>query len=144
MRLLGAFFVFLSIAFFGVLSAQKLSIRLKKLISCRKYIQFVGEEMRHSRKELPEIFNKTEGDVFVKNGEWCGTGGLNAEDLGVISSFLKGLGTTDIEGQITHTKHHLLRIDELINDAKEEKNRLARMYVSLGFLGGAFVAILLL
>ena len=144
MRLLGAFFVFLSISLFGVLSSQKLSLRLKKLISCRKYIQHIGEEMRHSRKELPEILKQTKSDVFLQNGEWCGISGMKAEDLSVLSAFLTGLGTTDIEGQISHTKHHIARLDELINDAKEHKNQCARLYVSLGFLGGIFAAILLL
>lgn len=144
MALMGAVLVFLSCALFGFLEAAALSLRVKKLTMCRSYIIRVGEEMRHSRKELPEILKSLQSEVYIENGVWQKTAGLLSQDIALISSYANALGTTDIEGQIKNTNTHIERLDALLHEAEEKNKKCSRLYVSMGVLGGAFLAILVI
>ena len=141
---IGALMIFASCVLFGVLEAAALSQRVKKLTLCRDYIMRVGEEIRHSRKELPQILRGVKSSVCIENGVWQNTSGLQGEDLAVLSSYLDVLGTTDIDGQIKNTNVHIKRLDALICDAMDKNKKCSRLYVSLGVLGGAFLAIIMI
>ena len=136
--------IFASCALFGVLEAVDLSQRVKKLTLCRNYIMRVGEEIRHSRKELPEILRGVKSSVYIENGVWQNTAGLKDEDLSVLYSYAESLGTTDIDGQIKNTNVHIERLDILLCDAVDKNKKCSRLYVSLGVLCGAFLAIIII
>lgn len=140
--MLGAVLIFFSCFLFGLLSAETLSLRVRKLVACRDYIRRIGEEMRHSHTELPLILDKIKSDVYLKDGIWQHTNGLKAEDLSVLLSYASALGTTDTHGQMNNTAEHIKRLDTLIEDAKEKNKSCSRLYLSLGALCGAFFAIL--
>ncbi|MBQ2274551.1 MAG: stage III sporulation protein AB [Clostridia bacterium] len=144
MAVIGAVMIFASCALFGVLEAVALSQRVKKLTLCRNYIMRVGEEIRHSRKELPEILRGVKSSVYIENGVWQNTAGLKDEDLSVLYSYAESLGTTDIDGQIKNTNVHIERLDILLCDAVDKNKKCSRLYVSLGVLCGAFLAIIII
>lgn len=144
MTVVGAVLIFIACALFGLLEAAALSLRVKKLTMCRSYIMRVGEEIRHSRKELPQILKSVQSGVYIHNGVWQKTAGLLSEDLELISSYANTLGTTDIEGQIKNTNVHIERLDALLCEAEEKNKKCSRLYVSLGLLCGAFLAILVI
>lgn len=104
----------------------------------------VGEEIRHSRKELPEILRGVKSSVYIENGVWQNTAGLKDEDLSVLYSYAESLGTTDIDGQIKNTNVHIERLDILLCDAVDKNKKCSRLYVSLGVLCGAFLAIIII
>lgn len=68
---------------------------------------------------------------------------LNSEDEGIIISFGKILGSSDLEGQIKniHLTLNLLKIQE--QKAEELKAKNESMYKNLGVLGGLAIIILL-
>ena len=144
MAVIGAVMIFASCALFGVFEAAALSLRVKKLMLCRDYIMRVGEEIRHSRKELSRILRGVKSGVYIENGAWQNTAGLQKEDLAVLFSYLNALGTTDIDGQIKNTNEHIKRLDALISDATDKNKKCSQLYVSLGVLGGAFLAIIII
>ena len=75
---------------------------------------------------------------------WQNTAGLKDEDLSVLYSYAESLGTTDIDGQIKNTNVHIERLDILLCDAVDKNKKCSRLYVSLGVLCGAFLAIIII
>lgn len=66
------------------------------------------------------------------------------EDKGLISEFLRGLGTTDMSGQCSHCKLYEELFSEHLQTAKNAVLQKEKLYLSLGVLGGLFVLIILL
>ncbi len=124
--------------------SYSLVVRVKKLESVCRYINSICNEMRHSRAELEDILKGLECAVYIEDGRWHGTEGLKKEEYAVLQSFLRGLGTTDIEGQISNAKSHLASLENILQEARKTRSQCERLYISLGFLGGIFIAILLI
>ena len=144
MRLAGAVLIIAAASLMGVMLSLALVVRVKKLEGVCRYISALCDEMRHSRAELPEILKRLRGEVYIKDGCWCGTEGLKSEEYAVLQSFLTVLGTTDIEGQINNAQCHLASLENILQEARMAKSQCERLYISLGFLGGIFIAILLI
>lgn len=145
MRLTGAVLIFLASSMCGFFAALRLKGRQKKLEQARRYIYSLCEEIRLTRAELPDAINRVKAcGVYLKDGAWQGLEGLNTSDLLLLNSFLLSLGKTDLEGQISNARLHIGALDERISEAKEEKEKLSRLYVSLGILGGLFAAVLVI
>ncbi len=145
MRLTGAVLIFLASSMWGLYAAFCLKNRHKKLEEARRFIASLCEEIRLTRAELPDALKRVSaGGVYLKNGAWQGLEGLNTSDLLLLDSFLVSLGKTDLEGQLNNARLHIGALDERIAEAKEEKRRLSRLYVSLGILGGLFAAVLVI
>ncbi len=145
MRVIGAVFILLSTTLYGAVRARALSVRVRKLERVKMVITALCEEIRLTRAELPDALRRIgRGEEYIENGAWRGTDGLKAEDLRLLDSFLCSLGKTDVEGQVNNAKLHITALDEKLTDAKEEKRKLSRLYVSLGFLCGMFAVVLVI
>ena len=144
MRLLGALLLISASTAFGILMSAQLNQRVRKLESVILYFDALREEMRQSEAELPDLLSRVHRDVYIQNGEWCGITELSGEEKQVLSSFLRSLGTTDMEGQLKNIASHKALIDSKLSDAREQKKNLSRLYVSLGFFFGLFVAIIMI
>ena len=66
------------------------------------------------------------------------------DETALLKSFFKELGTTEIEGQLAivslYKKELSLRIEKL----SEQSGKKCRLYKAMGFLGGTFIAVILL
>ncbi|MBE6767129.1 MAG: hypothetical protein E7550_06020 [Ruminococcaceae bacterium] len=145
MRLAGAIFVLAACSLYGAAVAYRLFMREAKLKKLLSFINSLTEEIRLTRAELPEILKRLpEGEGFLKDGSWHGTECLKDEDIRVLSSFLSALGKTDIEGQINNAKLHTEALKLRLSEATDERKRMSRLYMSLGFLGGLFAVVLIL
>lgn len=69
---------------------------------------------------------------------------LEEDDIDLMLSFGNGLGVSDVEGQILHTKRYSKILEQRIADLKEKTRSKVKLYESLGLLTGIFVAILLI
>ena len=145
MKLLGALFLLLACTLYGAYSAYKLINREAKLKRLLAFIGSLTEEIRLTRAELPDIVKRLpESGNFLKEGKICGVEGLNAEDVRVLNSFVAGLGKTDLEGQINNAKLHTEALKARLDSASEERKKMSRLYVSLGFLCGSFLVVLII
>ena len=70
--------------------------------------------------------------------------GLKKEDFDLLFSFGKGLGVTDVEGQVAHCALYLELTEERYLQAKEEKGKKGKLYFMLGVLSGIAAALFLL
>ncbi len=145
MRMIGAVLILLAATLYGIFAARGLSLRVNKLENTRLFINALCEEIRLTRAELPLVLARLpRKGVYIENGDWRGVEGLKDEDKRLLASFLYSLGKTDVEGQISNAELHVKALEERLLDAKEEKRKLSRLYVSLGFLSGLFAVVLVI
>lgn len=71
-------------------------------------------------------------------------GPLRREDIGLLLAFGSQLGTTDLNGQISLCQLYVRLFEERLVRAREWKSKYAKLYMSLGVLGGLLAWILFL
>ena len=69
--------------------------------------------------------------------------GILTCDLEMLSDFGKGLGVSDLEGQLSHLELNIEMVKLRLEESRENKKRKGRLYQMLGFSLGAAVALLL-
>lgn len=69
---------------------------------------------------------------------------LNKSDFEILTDFSKNLGATDWENQKKNFEHIENNMQSAITAASENYKKKAKMYRTMGVLGGLFVAILLI
>jgi stage III sporulation protein AB len=68
---------------------------------------------------------------------------LNSNDRELLIDFGRGLGTSDVEGQLLHCETFRGLIVDRLAKARSEVETKGKLYVSLGIAGGLGVALLL-
>lgn len=71
-------------------------------------------------------------------------GSLRREDIHLLLAFGSQLGTTDLNGQISLCRLYVQLFEERLIQAREWKSKYAKLYLSLGVLGGLLAWILFL
>lgn len=69
---------------------------------------------------------------------------LSEEEKDNLSAFFRELGSTDIEGQLAIVNHYKEYFNSRAAYAYEECGTKCRLYKSLGALGGAFLAVIII
>ena len=69
---------------------------------------------------------------------------LNNDEVDALLDFFSQFGQTDIDGQIMLSKRYECYFNERLNKLREESKIKCKLYNSLGALGGAFIAVLLI
>lgn len=144
MKILGALLLLASFTAYGATLSFSLANRVKKLEHLLYYITALGEEIRISGAELPIILSRLphKGE-YIKDGKWQGIESLKSREKEIADDFLRTLGTTDTEGQIKNITLYKSALENVLTEAREEKSKLSRLYVSLFFLGGLFTVVLI-
>ena len=62
----------------------------------------------------------------------------------LLRDFGNGIGTTDLDGQLSHCDLYLVRFDEQLSAAREQYRRKGRLYILLGGSAGLAAALLIL
>lgn len=70
--------------------------------------------------------------------------GLNGQDSELLIEFGRGLGTSDVEGQLAHCELYQHLLQKQGEGARQDRLSKGRLYVTLGIAGGAGLALLLL
>lgn len=155
-----------STSWVGVLISQRILTRLKffeKILSftimLSTQIRFSGDNLfvileRENESLLTPIFNECvnskESKMSFANKWQKGVDklpksyGLNSDDKLLISEFGRGLGTTDIEGQLEHCALFLTRFEEKISEIKEDSKQKVKLYKTLGVFFGIALVILII
>ena len=69
---------------------------------------------------------------------------LESDDISLISEFGRGLGKTDISGQMALCELISAKADSRLQICRKDKESKSRMYKTLGILGGATAALLII
>lgn len=141
----------------GIFQSLKLSARVRFLEHYISLITVLETEIRYRALSLSQILDRHREDnpLFVcfkecaKEGElpfpeqWKNSAekippssGLTSEDIRLISEFGYGLGTSDVEGQLSHCRFSTELAKARFEKAREEKQKKSRLYSMLGFFLG--------
>ncbi len=160
------FFAFCISVYIGNLISKKYVLRVTELKDFKNALNIIESKIKFTYEPLPEIFldtskmlTKNISQLFSKSSEKMRIGNaeetweqevqesetnLELEDLESIKSFGKMLGKMDKEGQISRIELTRTLIDMQIEKAKQEEQKNAKMYKTLGgIVGLAFVIILI-
>ncbi len=154
----------------GFLKAKQYQDRVNFLADFIRTAGILGVEMEYRREALPDLFlrlEKTEGRAGRFFGEvrtryekgnglslldcWDAAlesiyGGcpMSDEDLSAFREFGQQLGKCGIAGQEQMIRVASARLEELLEEAKKEKEVKGKMYLSLGAAAGITMVILLI
>jgi len=150
----------------GILFSQKYINRVKQLKNFKIALNILKTKMQYTYAPLPDIFldisKSITGQVGVLFLEACkqmktknATQSFNEavdttnmdvtkQDKEAMKNLGKMLGATDIVGQINEIELTENFINKQIELAEEEKQKNAKLYKTLGVLGGIAIVIILL
>ena len=160
MRVIGLFIVGFSIAIIGFHIVYKNIARYNQLKQIDTMIGNIKQSIKYKKLPVVDIFvelkslNKIDflTDECISNFEidfkkMCFENKelliLNDQKM-ILFEFLSGLGKTDVAGQEEFCEHYKRVFNELIQNAKIEKDKKVKLYPSLFMLFGILVIIVLI
>lgn len=170
LKLLGSLIIIGSSALIGLEYSRKYTERLNNLIYIQNCIQMLETEIVYSSNQLPDALeniyikgnarvsflfkdikeylldnkDKSLFESFKYNLERTKNKlSLQNDDIEVMLSLARVLGTSDINDQQKHFKTTIINLEINQNDAKEIRDKNGKMYRSLGALFGIALALIL-
>lgn len=170
-KFIGGIMVMLSSSFLGYVLSRDCARRPQEIRELQSLLQMLENQIsfmseilsdafenicRNSSSNVAVFFDATAG--CLKSERNVDAGGaweravrensrktaLSREDLGILYSFGKMLGSSDLEGQIKNIRLTRGQLELQEKKAEEYRRKNERMYKSLGVLGGIAVVIILL
>ncbi|HEY8361433.1 MAG TPA: stage III sporulation protein AB [Tissierellaceae bacterium] len=162
--------IFITCAILGYCYGQRFTLRYENLVSLEQCIKILETEIVYGATPLPTalsnvykkgnprvsyIFEKIKDDLLEKKrsfvfesfleieDELYGKMNLKKEDVEIMLSLGRVLGSSDRHDQSKVFKIVLNQIEAQIEDAKIEKNKNEKLYRNLGVLAGIGLIILL-
>lgn len=135
-------------------------VRERTLEDFLSFLQLMTTEIRFSQAHLDEIIHRhgikfnflkvcaeklEEGAPFLSvwREEASQAAGFDAQDRRLLQDFGVGLGTTDISGQIAHCELYTDLFQARLKEARDKKEKKAKLYLLLGVFGGIAAALLI-
>ena len=166
----GMIFIVIASSALGAGMSRELAERVKCLSELERLMKVLKGEIQYAATPLPEIFSelskRTEGnlsaffagiaaameqrsgssmgDIFEEQAQRLSRiSGLNHRDIQEVARFGRRLGYSDREMQVQAIRLYQEELAAARAQAQEDYRQKAKMYRSLGFLGGCFCALLL-
>ncbi|MDP4120042.1 MAG: stage III sporulation protein AB [Bacillota bacterium] len=166
LSLIGAFLVIASGTMIGLLFSNRLIQREKFFLEYISFLTALQTQMKFSSAPLDRLFDSIQhGELLTKLIEnilfetnntitfkdlWIKSiskipveYGLNAYDRKLLAEFGASLGTTDLEGQLSHITLHIELANLRLIEAKREKENKVKIYRMLGIFAGICIALLM-
>lgn len=166
LRLVGGIMTATVSAWYGFAMAASLRRRRDFLTAVSGALGFISAEIKFGRYRIGEIFVKIDNSPALcgffatvsehmaadglKRAWCCGVdtvserAGLKADDGNALKSLGNELGFSDVGGQSDAIARTLTLIDGGISNAREEYERLSRVYRGCGILLGVFFLIIVI
>ena len=165
LKLFGVILIIGAGGFAGLSASASLKKRIEFLEYYISFINQVKELIRFSGAALEQIFEKVETGSIMRDiikstllSLKCGKSFthaweqavsaqnkiLNGADCTMLRDFGKGLGVTDIEGQLSHCSLSIEIAARRLENARNDYNAKAKLYRALGILGGATFALVII
>lgn len=141
-RLTGCLLIIIAGSLIGSAKSRALKDRTDRLKQLMRMLVQTSELIRYRRSTVGEIMAKLNEDQHFR--KLLDSSDLLPQEKELLSDFLSELGTTDTEGQLSMIAMCSSRCSELIAAAKSEETAKCRLYEQLGFMCGAFIAVLLI
>lgn len=141
-RLAGCLLIIVVGTLIGTAKSRALKDRTNRLNQLLRMLTRASELIRYKRSTVGEIMEQLKEDQHFR--DLLDSTDLERQENELISGFLSELGTTDAEGQLSMIALYSSRCRELIEAAKNEEAAKCRLYEQLGFMSGAFIAVLLI
>ena len=150
----------------GNIISKRYILRVKELKDFENALNIIESKIKFTYEPLPEIFMQTSkllseniSKIFINASKYMkdlnceeawnksvkeSNTYLNKEDIENIKGFGKMLGKTDKEGQVSHLELTKTFIKMQIKKAKDEEEKNAKMYKTLGVIFGLAIVIILI
>ena len=152
----------------GTAACLELNRRAASLEAARRLIAWMAARLRYTAAPIQEIAAEAAGEPefarlgflgeaasAMREGEsparaWekavsaFQAGGLRAEDKSLLKNFGRGLGRSDLEGQLSHCEAFEELLSGCAASARTEAGAKGKLYITLGVAGGLCAALLLL
>ncbi len=130
----------------GCLRVAALRGRVNALSTTLRFIDWLMREVRYTAAPLEDLLKHAKTDVafqvlLVSSGK---VNYFTDEDERQFRRFMEGLGSTDLEGQLTHGAFYTKVFEDLAKEAGEISARRGRTEIMLWTGGAAVLALLLL
>ena len=159
--------IFLISAAVGVLQCRRLDDRVAFWSAFLDFLNFTETTIRYAALPVSQLLERyTRENGRLKLAELCsaqlsrgilfpqawklaaqaaaGHSSLPDGDLQLLQDFGAGLGTSDVEGQLSHCRLFAASASEIRQNAREERQRKGRLSVLLGVLLGLGIDLVLL
>lgn len=138
-------FLFLALGFFNVIRQIKITKTLDEIV---RFVNFVKTEMNYRKSEFLHIYSigEKQNYKYLSFSE----GQIYADDavgIGIIeefNSFIKKIGTTDQEGQMSLCDEYKSRFEELLINRKSKDKEKLQVNTALSVFGALTVLIFFL
>ena len=166
MRLVIAFVLFVICAYIGCSKPSALKRRIGIIEGLERDIRRLSMLMEHRRQPITELMRELDSPLWrdvrarlsrsgiscreawnealtdmVESGGW---GCLGKQELVILTDFGGALGAGDINTQLDNAALAVKRLEEQRDLAAAEMGKKARVYRSLGILGGAAAALMVI
>ncbi len=149
-KIIGLILAFSFFSLFGAYQSFKLKKRKDNLNTILLFLNRMGTSIRYRNDDLFLLVSKCVDDVLLplKNvnsnlddySEEIRKLPLNREDKALLQKFFSQLGSTDIEGQISHINLYTEFFNELYEKSKKDIESKSKLFLMSGiFAGLAFV-----
>ncbi len=161
-KLIGAFGVFGAGCGIGWYYSRRLFCRYALLQTWETLCHYVSEQIRYGSAPIRDIWRSAAAQPVFESLSFLSSADtmrwkeevckvvllyqntvLYQEDVQVISEWIQGLGSSDLEGQTEHGLRYAERIARQCEKARERAERTGRLYTMLGALGGAAMVLLI-
>ena len=170
-KLIGSLFLIASTSAIGILKAESLNVRVKRLLELKRMIGCLQGELRFHKVSLSEAFEQAAlrleapFDVFLnelseklekkdqKNlmelwqdavDQLLKKEGFQKADRYLLEMLGKGLGYLDLQMQVENLQLVMMQTEEAISEAKETQKIKGKLYQTMGMTAGVFLILLII
>jgi stage III sporulation protein AB len=149
-KYIGLFLSFLFFTFIGLYKSRSVSVRKENIREILLFLNQISTNIRYKNDDVFSLVGECAAGVLeplkAVNGEHkdylkiINTLPLNKEDLTLLKEFFAKLGTTDVDGQLSHIDLYKEIFQEQYNKSKSDIEKKCKLYRMAGiFAGLAFV-----
>ena len=146
-KVMGLLILFASSSLLGFLKAYNLKMRAEKLKEICLSFEMLGARIKAEKTELERAVKLCffEETVYIKdNKATINSPLLEKGDISLIEEFFESFGRRDINSEYERIVLFTSLLQKQRKEAEERKEKLSRLYNSLGVLFGIFICIFFL
>ena len=146
-KIIGLFILFISSCFLGFLKSYNLKMRAEKLKALCLSFEMLASRIKAEKTELERAVAVSfpKETVYIKeNRAIINPDLLEKEDISLIEEFFESFGRRDINSEYNRVQLFASLLQKQRKEAEEKKEKLSKLYNSLGVLFGIFICIFFL
>lgn len=138
-------FSFLSFGFFNVIRQIKITKTLDEIV---RFVSLVKTEMNYRKSEFCHIYSIGENQNYkylsFSDGQIYADEAIGISIIEEFNSFIKKIGTTDQEGQMSLCDEYKSRFEEFLINRKEKNKEKLQVNTALSVFGALTILIFFL